>query len=204
MMQGWLSSIASYPSVLHTHSTRLTTTWTWPASSWTMVCTGAHLFSFSSITACASLPPTTHSLAVKDMAGLLKPKAAEMLISALRREFPDTVLHVHTHDSAATGVACQLAAAAAGADMIDCCIDAMSGTTSQPAMGAVVHSLRGTQYDTGIDPASVTGALGKIRTKLLLLFLPLLLHWPPVKHTPPFSRSAGRVLGADAPPVLPL
>lgn len=92
------------------------------------------------------------------MAGLLKPKAAEMLVSALRRECPDTVLHVHTHDSAATGVACQLAAAAAGADIVDCCIDAMSGTTSQPAMGAVVHSLRGTPHDTGIDPASVTGA----------------------------------------------
>lgn len=40
-----------------------------------------------------------HALAIKDMAGLLKPRAAEMLVSALRREFPDTVIHVHTHDT---------------------------------------------------------------------------------------------------------
>ena len=44
---------------------------------------------------------------------------------------------------AGTGVATQLAAAAAGADMVDCCIDSMSGTTSQPSMGALVHSLAG-------------------------------------------------------------
>ncbi len=49
----------------------------------------------------------------------------------------------HTHDTAGTGVATQLAAAAAGADLIDCCIDSMSGTTSQPSMGAIVHSLAG-------------------------------------------------------------
>jgi len=94
----------------------------------------------------------THSLAIKDMAGLLKPRAAEMLIGALRSRFPDLPLHVHTHDTAGTGVATQLAAAAAGADIIDCCIDSMSGTTSQPSMGAIVHSLAGTELDTGIDP----------------------------------------------------
>ena len=49
------------------------------------------------------------------------------LVSALRSAFPDTVLHVHTHDTAGTGVATQLAAAAASADIVDCCIDSMSG-----------------------------------------------------------------------------
>lgn len=55
-----------------------------------------------------------HVLAVKDMAGLLKPKAATMLITALRKEFPHVPIHVHTHDTAGTGVASMLAAAEAG------------------------------------------------------------------------------------------
>eukprot|EP00887_Chlorella_sp_A99_P003326 scaffold26.g3326.t1 len=96
-----------------------------------------------------------HTLAIKDMAGLLKPRAATMLVGALREAFPDVPIHVHTHDTAGTGVATQLAAAAAGADMIDCAIDTMSGTTSQPSMGAIVHSLADTELDTGISPDSL-------------------------------------------------
>jgi pyruvate carboxylase len=96
-----------------------------------------------------------HALAVKDMAGLLKPAAATKLVGALRARFPDTVIHVHTHDSAGTGVATQLAAAAAGADIVDAAVDAMSGLTSQPSMGAIVAALRGGEHDTGLDPAAV-------------------------------------------------
>ena len=48
------------------------------------------------------------------MAGLLKPRAAKLLVGALRQRFPDMPIHVHTHDSAGTGVATQLAAAEAG------------------------------------------------------------------------------------------
>ncbi len=51
-----------------------------------------------------------------------------------------------------TGVATQLAAAAAGADIIDAAIDSMSGLTSQPSMGAIVNALAGTELDTGVDP----------------------------------------------------
>lgn len=92
-----------------------------------------------------------HVLAIKDMAGLLTPKAAELLIGSLRREFPDLPIHVHTHDTAGTGVASMLACAYAGADVVDTAIEAMSGLTSQPAMGAVVASLKNTPLDTGID-----------------------------------------------------
>ena len=93
-----------------------------------------------------------HSLAIKDMAGLLTPKAATMLVGALRAEFPDTPIHVHTHDTAGSGVASMLAAAEAGADVVDAAIDAMSGMTSQPSLGAISASLRGTDLDTGVDP----------------------------------------------------
>ena len=71
-----------------------------------------------------------HTLGIKDMAGLLKPRAASQLIGALRERFPDLVLHVHTHDTAGTGVATQLACANAGADIVDCCIDSMSGAAT--------------------------------------------------------------------------
>eukprot|EP01059_Diplonema_ambulator_P030671 TRINITY_DN533_c5_g1_i1.p1 TRINITY_DN533_c5_g1~~TRINITY_DN533_c5_g1_i1.p1 ORF type:complete len:1185 (+),score=458.70 TRINITY_DN533_c5_g1_i1:48-3602(+) len=92
-----------------------------------------------------------HCLAVKDMAGLLKPKAATLLISELRKKFPDTVIHVHTHDTSGAGVAAMLAAAEAGADAVDVALDSMSGMTSQPSLGALCASLSGTELDTGIN-----------------------------------------------------
>ena len=82
---------------------------------------------------------------------LLKPAAATKLITALRDEFPDLPIHVHTHDTAGTGVATYLACAHAGADAVDVAIDSMSGLTSQPAMGAVVGSLAGGHLDTGVQ-----------------------------------------------------
>ena len=95
----------------------------------------------------------THVLAIKDMAGLLKPRAATLLVEALRRAFPALPIHVHTHDTAGTGVASMLAAAEAGADVVDAATDAMAGTTSQPSLGAIVAALRGSERDTGLDPA---------------------------------------------------
>jgi pyruvate carboxylase len=92
-----------------------------------------------------------HVLAIKDMAGLLKPEAATMLVGAIRLEFPDLPIHVHTHDTAGTGVASMLACARAGADAVDACMDSMSGTTSQPSLGAIVASTEGSELDTGLD-----------------------------------------------------
>ena len=96
-----------------------------------------------------------HVLCIKDMAGLLKPTAAKTLIGALRKEFPDLPLHVHTHDTAGTGVVSMLACAEAGADVVDVATDAMSGLTSQPSMGAVVASLQGTALDTQVDMSQI-------------------------------------------------
>mmetsp|Transcript_20320 Transcript_20320/g.43985 ORF Transcript_20320/g.43985 Transcript_20320/m.43985 type:complete len:1262 (-) Transcript_20320:124-3909(-) len=96
-----------------------------------------------------------HVLAIKDMAGLLKPQAAKMLVGAIREEFPNLPIHVHTHDTAGTGVASMLACAHAGADAVDAACDAMSGTTSQPTLGALVGSTTGTELDTGLDLAQI-------------------------------------------------
>ncbi|KAG2527234.1 hypothetical protein BBO99_00003551 [Phytophthora kernoviae] len=96
-----------------------------------------------------------HVLAIKDMAGLLKPQAAQLLISSIRNEFPDLPIHVHTHDTAGTGVSSMLECAYAGADAVDVASDAMSGTTSQPSMGAVVAALKGSKYDTGVKSEDI-------------------------------------------------
>src|SRR5690606_22164866 len=98
-----------------------------------------------------------HILAIKDMAGLLKPKAATMLIGALRKAFPNIPIHVHTHDTAATGVASMLACSEAGADIVDGALAPMAGMTSQPALGAIVAALEGSPRDTGIDGDDLQG-----------------------------------------------
>lgn len=82
------------------------------------------------------------------MAGVLKPQAAKLLITALRDKYPDLPIHVHTHDTAGAGVASMLECVYAGADIIDAAIDSMSGKTSQPSMGAIVASLENTKYNT--------------------------------------------------------
>lgn len=90
----------------------------------------------------------THVLCIKDMAGLLKPRAASLLITAIRDKHPDIPIHIHTHDTSGAGVASMLACAEAGADVVDVAVDSMSGMTSQPSMGAVVASLQGSPLDT--------------------------------------------------------
>lgn len=56
-----------------------------------------------------------HILCIKDMAGLLTPQAAKLLIGSLRKEFPHVPIHVHTHDTSGNGVAAMIAAAESGA-----------------------------------------------------------------------------------------
>ncbi|XP_050344187.1 pyruvate carboxylase, mitochondrial isoform X3 [Nymphalis io] len=98
----------------------------------------------------------THVLGIKDMAGLLKPQAAELLVSAIRAAHPRVPIHVHTHDTSGAGVAAMLACARAGADVVDAAVDSVSGLTSQPSMGALVASLQGTPLDTGIPLQTVS------------------------------------------------
>ncbi|KAF4569959.1 pyruvate carboxylase [Pleurotus pulmonarius] len=91
-----------------------------------------------------------HVLGVKDMAGLLKPEAAKLLIGAIREKYPELPIHVHSHDTAGIATASMIACALAGADVVDVAIDSMSGLTSQPSMGAVCMALEQTSLGTGI------------------------------------------------------
>jgi pyruvate carboxylase len=91
-----------------------------------------------------------HILGIKDMAGLLKPYAAEKLIHALKNEL-SIPIHLHTHDTSGNGVATVLMAAEAGVDIVDTAFNSMSGLTSQPALNSVVAALENTNRATGIN-----------------------------------------------------
>ena len=95
-----------------------------------------------------------HILAIKDMAGLLRPPAAHRLVSALRERF-DLPVHLHTHDTAGGQLATLLAASEAGVDAVDVASAPMAGTTSQPPMSALVAALEHTERDTGLSLAAV-------------------------------------------------
>lgn len=91
-----------------------------------------------------------HVIAIKDMAGLLRPYAAKKLVSALRERF-DLPVHLHTHDTAGGQLATLLAAVEAGVDAVDVASAPMAGTTSQPSMSALVAALANTDRDTEIS-----------------------------------------------------
>jgi pyruvate carboxylase len=93
-------------------------------------------------------------LAIKDMAGLLKPVQARVLVAALKNEI-GLPIHLHTHDTSGIAGATILAAVDAGIDAVDGAMDAMSGNTSQPCLGSVVEALRHTPRDPGLDPEAI-------------------------------------------------
>ncbi|MBD5656119.1 MAG: pyruvate carboxylase subunit B, partial [Candidatus Eremiobacteraeota bacterium] len=95
-----------------------------------------------------------HVLGIKDMAGLLKPEAARVLIGALK-DAVGLPIHFHTHDTSGNSGASVLAAVDAGVDAVDAAIDSMSGLTSQPNLGTIVAALRNSPRDTGLDAAAI-------------------------------------------------
>ena len=91
-----------------------------------------------------------NTIAIKDMAGLLKPEAADRLVRALR-DATDLPVHLHTHDSAGVAVSTCARSALAGAHIVDGCIDALAGGTSQPSLRAIAAALHGTPRDPKLD-----------------------------------------------------
>ena len=96
----------------------------------------------------------THILAIKDLAGLLKPAAAKKLVKALREEV-GLPIHFHTHDTAGGQLASYLMAAEEGVDVVDCASSSMAGMTSQPSMNALVEAMRFTDRDPGMSFAEL-------------------------------------------------
>ena len=91
-----------------------------------------------------------HILAIKDMAGLCKPRAARELVNALRQEI-GIPIHFHTHDTGGIQSASILMAAEVGLDIADGAMAPMSGGTSQPNLNFVSESLRFSERETGLD-----------------------------------------------------
>ncbi|MCK9899240.1 pyruvate carboxylase [Parafrankia colletiae] len=96
-----------------------------------------------------------HVLAIKDMAGLLRPAAASRLVTALRERF-DLPVHLHTHDTAGGQLATLIAANEAGVDAVDAAAAPMSGGTSQPNLSALVAATDHTERATGIPLAALS------------------------------------------------
>ena len=83
-----------------------------------------------------------HTIALKDMAGLLKPYAAAELIPALK-EVVDLPIHLHTHDTSSMQSATLLKAIEGGVDIVDACLSSMSGLTSQPNLNSLIAVMQG-------------------------------------------------------------
>jgi len=91
-----------------------------------------------------------HILAIKDMAGLLKPEAAYRLISELK----DTVtipIHLHSHDTSGNGIMMYAKAIEAGVDIVDTALGSMSGMTSQPSLNSLYYALSGNERQPEVD-----------------------------------------------------
>lgn len=95
-----------------------------------------------------------HILAIKDMAGLLKPYAAEKLITELKKSI-SIPIHLHTHDTSSIQPATYLKAIEAGVDVIDVALASMSGLTSQPNFNSIVSMMQGHERENPVNLRSL-------------------------------------------------
>ena len=98
-----------------------------------------------------------HLLAIKDMAGICRPRAVAALVQALKDE-TGLPVHFHTHDTSGASAASVLAAVEAGCDAVDGALDAMSGLTSQPNLSSIAAALAGTARDPGLSQDALHAA----------------------------------------------
>jgi len=91
------------------------------------------------------------SICIKDMAGLLDPNDAYELVSALKKAYPDVLVHMHSHYTSGMASMAYLKAVEAGADILDCAISALSMGTSHPPTESMVAALAGGDRATGMD-----------------------------------------------------
>lgn len=95
-----------------------------------------------------------HMLCIKDMAGLLKPYAAQVLITELKKHI-SIPIHLHTHDTSSIQSTTYLKAIEAGVDVVDVALASMSGLTSQPNFNSLVAALQGSERENPINLRSL-------------------------------------------------
>jgi len=98
-----------------------------------------------------------HILAIKDMAGICRPRAVAALVKALKEE-TGLPVHFHTHDTSGIAAASVLAAVEAGCDAVDGALDAMSGLTSQPNLSSMAAALVHSERDPGLSTDALHAA----------------------------------------------
>ncbi len=104
------------------------------------------------------------NICIKDMANLLLPYQAYSLVKSLKQALkPETMVHLHTHNTTGTGDMVNLKAIEAGVDIVDTALSPLGNGTSQPATESLVATLAGTEYDTGIDLNLLTKATEHFR-----------------------------------------
>ena len=102
------------------------------------------------------------TICIKDMANLLLPYDAYSLVKALKKEVK-VPIHLHTHNTTGTGDMTYLMAIQAGVDIIDTALSPLANGTSQPSTEAIVATLKGTKYDTGISLESLSDIAAHFR-----------------------------------------
>ena len=103
------------------------------------------------------------TICIKDMANLLLPYDAYSLVKALKKEIT-VPIHLHTHNTTGTGDMTYLMAIQAGVDIIDTALSPLANGTSQPSTEAIVATLKGTEYDTGIKLEDLSDISAHFRT----------------------------------------
>ncbi len=104
------------------------------------------------------------NICIKDMANLLLPYAAYSLVKKLKQALkPETLVHLHTHNTTGTGDMVNMKAIEAGVDIVDTALSPLANGTSQPATESLIATLQGTEYDTGIDLNELTKATEHFR-----------------------------------------
>ncbi len=91
-----------------------------------------------------------HMLGIKDMAGLLKPYAAELLVTELKKHI-NIPIHLHTHDTSSIQSSTYMKAIEAGVDVVDVALASMSGLTSQPNFNSIVAAFQGHERDNPLN-----------------------------------------------------
>ncbi len=97
----------------------------------------------------------SHILAIKDMAGVLKPEAAYQLVSALK-DAVDIPIHLHTHDCTGNGIYLYTRAIEAGVDIVDVAMSGLGGMTSQPSANTLYYALEGHARQPKMDSKALT------------------------------------------------
>lgn len=95
-----------------------------------------------------------HIIAIKDMAGLLKPRAAEILIGEMQQVI-HLPIHLHTHDTASVQASTYMRAIRSGVNVVDVAMGSMSGLTSQPSFNSLASILKGHDRFKNMDVSSL-------------------------------------------------